>query len=257
MVTPYCKFIPGETRLQAIKLELERGGLSPSNYYNADGIIIDKNCYQPLRFKNRYNNPEVSGFVIIIKKGHSLNYKLAKKWYELVVENGNLKGIADPGKMCRYGYGVKIDYKMALNLYRKAGDYGEALNSIGLLHQCGLGVAQSHSTGIYYLEKATEMDCCDAFNSLGDIYKYGYRRDVDLETAFKKKDDGGLFNLELMYMEDSGTETNKDLALYWLRRADLFGNRKAKKYIDEIGMGLTTELAITDVTQKLNYQLQI
>ncbi|GAA5799278.1 hypothetical protein HPULCUR_004688 [Helicostylum pulchrum] len=208
MVTPYCKFIPGETRLQAIKLELERGGLSPSNYYNAD----------------------------------------AKKWYELVVENGNLKGIADPGKMCHYGYGVKIDYKMALNLYRKAGDYGEALNSIGLLHQGGLGVAQSHSTGISYLEKATEMDCCDAFNSLGDIYKYGYRRD---------KDDGGLFNLELMYMEDSGTETNKDLALYWLRRADLFGNRKAKKYIDKIGMGLTTELAITDVTQKLNYQLQI
>lgn len=42
MVTPYCKFIPGETRLQAIKFELERQGLSLSNYYNADGILIDK-----------------------------------------------------------------------------------------------------------------------------------------------------------------------------------------------------------------------
>lgn len=44
MVTPYCKFIPGETRLQAIKFELERRGLSLSNYYNADGILLDKSC---------------------------------------------------------------------------------------------------------------------------------------------------------------------------------------------------------------------
>ncbi|GAA5817528.1 hypothetical protein MFLAVUS_011076, partial [Mucor flavus] len=44
MVTPYCKFIPGETRLQAIKFELERRGLSPSHYYNADGILLDKSC---------------------------------------------------------------------------------------------------------------------------------------------------------------------------------------------------------------------
>lgn len=44
MVTPYCKFIPGETRLQAIKFELERRGLSASNYYNADGVLIDKSC---------------------------------------------------------------------------------------------------------------------------------------------------------------------------------------------------------------------
>lgn len=43
-VTPYCKFIPGETRLQAIKFELERQGLLLSNYYNADGILIDKSC---------------------------------------------------------------------------------------------------------------------------------------------------------------------------------------------------------------------
>ncbi|GAA5810273.1 hypothetical protein MFLAVUS_003693 [Mucor flavus] len=42
MVTPYCKFIPDETGLQAIKFELERRGLSSSNYYNADGIILDK-----------------------------------------------------------------------------------------------------------------------------------------------------------------------------------------------------------------------
>ncbi|KAI8081923.1 uncharacterized protein B0P05DRAFT_578882 [Gilbertella persicaria] len=42
MVTPYCKFIPGETRLQAINYELKRRGLSLSHYYNADGILIDK-----------------------------------------------------------------------------------------------------------------------------------------------------------------------------------------------------------------------
>ncbi|CAO3627515.1 unnamed protein product [Mucor hiemalis] len=42
MVTPYCKFIPGETRVQAINFELKRRGLSLSHYYNADGILLDK-----------------------------------------------------------------------------------------------------------------------------------------------------------------------------------------------------------------------
>ncbi|KAI7892675.1 uncharacterized protein EV154DRAFT_187061 [Mucor mucedo] len=41
LVTPYCKFIPGETRLQAIKFELERRRLSTSSFYNADGVLID------------------------------------------------------------------------------------------------------------------------------------------------------------------------------------------------------------------------
>ncbi|KAI7901765.1 uncharacterized protein BX663DRAFT_437069, partial [Cokeromyces recurvatus] len=42
MATRSCRFIPGETRLQAIKLELKRHELSTGNYYNADGIIVDK-----------------------------------------------------------------------------------------------------------------------------------------------------------------------------------------------------------------------
>ncbi|KAI9265521.1 hypothetical protein EDC94DRAFT_59148 [Helicostylum pulchrum] len=38
MVIFYCKFIPGETRLQEIKYQLEDRGLSTSKYYNADGM---------------------------------------------------------------------------------------------------------------------------------------------------------------------------------------------------------------------------
>lgn len=42
MVTSCCKFIPGETRLQAINFELRRQGLSLSSFYNADAILLDK-----------------------------------------------------------------------------------------------------------------------------------------------------------------------------------------------------------------------
>ncbi|KAG1454505.1 hypothetical protein G6F46_001860 [Rhizopus delemar] len=42
MVIPCCQFIPGETRLKAITQELKRQGLSTLNYYNADGVILDK-----------------------------------------------------------------------------------------------------------------------------------------------------------------------------------------------------------------------
>ncbi|KAI8977632.1 hypothetical protein BDF20DRAFT_820631, partial [Mycotypha africana] len=42
VVTPFCKLIPGETRVQAINFELKRRGPRLSHYYNADAIILDK-----------------------------------------------------------------------------------------------------------------------------------------------------------------------------------------------------------------------
>ncbi|KAI9268462.1 hypothetical protein EDC94DRAFT_491518, partial [Helicostylum pulchrum] len=115
-----------------------------------------------------------------------------------------------------------------------------ALNGVGLLYQSGLGVIQSHSTAILYFEKAANMGYHygDVSNSLGDIYKKGYGRDVNLEAAFEYYSKSanlfyqdGMLNLGLMYMEGLGTEVNRDLALYWLQRADLFGKEEAKKYI--------------------------
>ncbi|KAI8068944.1 hypothetical protein BDF21DRAFT_425802, partial [Thamnidium elegans] len=173
--------------------------------------------------------------------GCEKDYNLAIEWYKKAAENGERTAIAQIAIMYHYGYGVPVNYNEALRLYQKAGDCGEALNGIGILYQGGLGVYQSHSAAMFYFEKVIEMDLNDAFNSIGDVYKYGYDRDMDLEMAFNyytksanSFDKDGMLNLGLMYMEGSGTKANKDQALYWLRRADLFGKEEAKKFIDEI-----------------------
>ncbi|KAI8068946.1 hypothetical protein BDF21DRAFT_465909 [Thamnidium elegans] len=176
--------------------------------------------------------------------GCEKDYNLAIEWYKKAAENGERTAIAQIAIMYHYGYGVPVNYNEALRLYQKAGDCGEALNGIGILYQGELGVYQSHSAAMFYFEKVIKMDLNDAFNSLGDVYKYGYDRDVDLEMAFNYYtksanyfDKDGMLNLGLMYMEGSGTKANKDQALYWLRRAYLFGKEEAKDYIDEIVAG--------------------
>lgn len=50
MVTPSCQSFPGEVRLQAVKHELKHQHLSMSNFYNADGIIMDKDSGLELAF---------------------------------------------------------------------------------------------------------------------------------------------------------------------------------------------------------------
>lgn len=173
--------------------------------------------------------------------GCKKNYKLARKWYELAVKNGNPEGYANLGKMRHYGHGITIDYDIALDLYKKAGDCGEALNGIGLLYQGGRGVFQNHNTAMMYFKKAADKESEGAYNSLGNTYRHGYSTNVNLQLAFKYYtmsanyfSEYGMFNLGLMYGGGIGTKADKNLALYWFRRAELFGEEKAKQYIHKI-----------------------
>lgn len=50
VATPNFQLFSGEVRLQAVKYELKHEHLSISNFYNADGIIMDKDSGLGLAF---------------------------------------------------------------------------------------------------------------------------------------------------------------------------------------------------------------
>ncbi|KAI9268442.1 hypothetical protein EDC94DRAFT_656876 [Helicostylum pulchrum] len=192
---------------------------------------------------NQCNAQHILGYMYEDGLGCKKDYALAMKWYKKAEENGCVEGIVSIGRMHHYGYGVPVNYIEAMRQYQKAGNCGAALNGIGLLYQGGLDVIQSHSTAILYFEKAANMGYHygDVYNSLGDVYKNGYGRGIDIKVAFEyytKSANGyskdGMLNFGIAYMEGSGTEVNRDLALYWFQRADLFGNEEAKNYIEKI-----------------------
>lgn len=144
------------------------------------------------------------------------------------------------GYFCHYGIGTAVDYDNAQEYYEKyqiGGEfYGKALNQLGLLQQ---KKSEDFKEALRLFNLAVEVDCSDAFNSLGDVYKYGYGVDVDYAAAFEwytkaaqePMDNGGQFNLGMMYSEGKGTQIDYKLALYWFERAKVYGNESATDFV--------------------------
>lgn len=62
-----------------------------------------------------------------------------------------------------------------------------------------------------YFKRAEDLKCEDSYNSIGNVYKYGYGRDVNFKTAFEyytrsanQFSGDGMLSLGIMYMEGSG-----------------------------------------------------
>lgn len=175
--------------------------------------------------------------------GLNIDYKEAVEWWKKSAENGSKEAYAKMGKLHHYGYGVPIDYNEALRLYEQATkNNGTALNGIGLLYQNGLGVAQSHSKALEYFRLSADKEHREAYNSLGDVYYYGYgivnqSYDEAFEwytKAAERQYDKGQFNLGLMYMKGEGAQVNLDLALHWMKKAAYNGSDEAHVYIEKI-----------------------
>ncbi|CAO3629733.1 unnamed protein product [Mucor hiemalis] len=153
--------------------------------------------------------------------------------------------------------GVKINYRSAFEWYESTTSndeyYGQALNAIGKLYQQGLGVKQSHKKANEYFILAAENNCSEAYNSFGDMYKYGYNVDVDNYKAFEwyskaaeePFDNGGQFNLGMMYIEGKGTEFNPERALYWFERAYTFGNEQVNSSFITLAKVLAEQAPLT------------
>ncbi|CAO3645284.1 unnamed protein product [Mucor hiemalis] len=167
------------------------------------------------------------GYLYLKGLGVRKNFPYAKK---LFGENSYYKGY-----FLHYGIDTDIDYDLAQIYYEKCisenGFYGKSLNQLGLLHQVK---SKDFKKAIDFFKRAAHRNCYDAFNNLGDVYKYGYGVDVNYEEAFKwyskaaKKpaDNEGQFNLAVMYSEGKGTQVDYKLALHWFEKAKNYGNEK-------------------------------
>ncbi|MEZ0260616.1 MAG: tetratricopeptide repeat protein, partial [Alphaproteobacteria bacterium] len=78
------------------------------------------------------------------------------------------------------------DYERALKLYRKAADSGHAwaTNNIGVMHQQGQGLEQSHEKAREYFKKAAEAKNYYGYHNLAIQHFKGYGVPVDQQEGF-------------------------------------------------------------------------
>ncbi|CAO3645280.1 unnamed protein product [Mucor hiemalis] len=165
------------------------------------------------------------GYLYLKGLGVKINYPRAKQ-----LLGGDTYYV---GYFLHYGIKATFNYDLALSHYERCETgnkfYGRSLNQIGLIHQAR---SEDFGKAIELFKRAAEENCYDAFNSLGDVYKNGYGVDVDYEEAFKwysraaeePRDNGGQFNLAVMYSEGKGTQIDYKLALHLFQKAKNYGN---------------------------------
>lgn len=179
--------------------------------------------------------------------GVKRNYHTAFTMYQKSAANGYAEAYAAIGRMHHFELiSDRPSYLKAIEMYNRSieldpANCGAALNGIGLLYQDGLGVYKNQDKAMSYFSSAVGIRNADAYNSMGEIYKFGHGVPIDhhqakhwfLKSAQAKNDEGQL-NLALSYLVDvPSQEVDYETALFWFRKALERGNEKAQAYIDQ------------------------
>lgn len=102
-------------------------------------------------------------------------------------EAGDAAAQCDLGYAYEKGNGVPVDYKAALNWYRKAADQNLPMgfNNVGSIYAVGLGVPRNETEAIKWFRKAAEGGFAPAANTLGNMLSEGRGVPQDLVEAYK------------------------------------------------------------------------
>ncbi len=112
------------------------------------------------------------------------DYEKAAMFYGKAAKNGNPEAMYNLALMHMKGIGVKLDFKMAISLLKKASEVNpfgkigsnnkvprvgvaEALHSLGLAYQEGTYVERNYPLAADYYEKAVNLNYSNSANNLG------------------------------------------------------------------------------------------
>ena len=125
------------------------------------------------------------------------------KQLEAASANGNADAAFRVAELYRVGEsGVRHDIAQAIRYYRLAarlGNHPGAMNTLGILYEQGVGVAQSQATALGWYEKAAAAGSAMARANLGKIHASGDAgaQDYRLATAELKKAAGDWLSLRV------------------------------------------------------------
>jgi len=127
------------------------------------------------------------------------------------------------------------DYAIALRLYRRLADQGNARaqDNLGVFYEHGLGVARSYAEAVNWYRMAAEQGEPNAQNNLGVMYETGRGVPADPAEAVKwyqraatQGDLNAQHNLGNMYESGHGVAQNYTEAVTWFRKAEVIRWRR-------------------------------
>lgn len=139
---------------------------------------------------------------------------------------------------------VEIDEVKALHLFEKAAAFHvpEAMFTLGMMYEQGLGTAVDFKRALHYYKEAASYGDVEAEYRMGSIYYEGLLgEEIDYSLAYEWFEKAAAnfhvdaqFNLGYMNMNGIGRTANGELALHYLKQAALQGDDSAVELIIEI-----------------------
>lgn len=128
---------------------------------------------------------------------------------------------------------VNVDYKEAINWFKRAADMGDAcaMFNMGLSYERGCGVEKNYSLAVVWYQKAADSGEVAAMYKLG-YYNYhgqGVKQNYTLavewfQKAANKGDTAAMYNLGCCYYHGHGVEKNYSIAKRWFQKVAGKGN---------------------------------
>jgi TPR repeat protein len=119
------------------------------------------------------------------------DWPLAAQWYRKAAEQGHASAQYKLGEMFWNGRGVPQDAAQAVAWFRKAADQGNAAaqSDFGFMYRNGLGVAQDDAQALTWFRKAAEQGNAMGQNNLGSMYDdgRGVAQDAALAVVWYRK----------------------------------------------------------------------
>lgn len=149
--------------------------------------------------------------------GVEQNYELAREYFALAAEQGDLGGLTNMGFLYAKGYGVEQNNKTAFQYLQQAASqnhpYAQAL--LGYMYLHGMGVERNVKEAVNYFWKSAEQGNSDGILHLANCYFYGEGVTQDYGKALQyylaATEGGNLvahFNLAQMHRFGVGANRN-------------------------------------------------
>jgi TPR repeat protein len=186
-------------------------------------------------------------------KGVPQDYGEALRWYSKAANQGNAKAEYALGFMYSQGQGVPRDYVEAVAWYRKAAEQGDrkAQDGIASRFYQGQGVPQDYREAVRWYHKAADQGDAVAEDGLGFMYYRGLGVPQDYTEAarwYRSAADQGYakaqYDIGYAYYEGQGVSQDYAEAAQWYRKAAKQGDEYARRALDSMKIGYTTQSKI-------------
>lgn len=161
---------------------------------------------------------------------------IAEYWLKTSYENGEPKAAANLGSLYEEKH---QNYEQALHWYSIAAENGldAGQNSLGLLHDRGLGVPENKEEAIRLYTLAAQQNCSEAMINLGALL-YSQEKYSDafpwLKKAAELGEDVAQYNVATMYINGHGVEESMQKAMPYLMESAKQDNPKALFLLGEV-----------------------